>query len=71
MDNMKKWKDWIKDNVGPAFVFFEAAMHVYLVIYLTLNWTNFLVWGFTIFELSMFIYLLVKRHFQHTKHKWP
>ena len=70
--NAEKTKEWIKENLGPAFVFFEAAMHVYLVIYLSFNWTNWLVWGFTVFELIMFIYLLVKRHYQKTHHKkWP
>lgn len=69
---LKEAWSWFKNNLGPAFVFFEAGMHVYLVIYLSYHWTNILVWGFTVFELSMFIYLLVKRHYQKTHHKkWP
>lgn len=54
------WKEY-KEHIGPAFVLFEAAMHVYLVIYLSVNWTNLLIWGFTVFELTMFIYLLKNR----------
>lgn len=52
---LKRYKDWL----GPAFVAFEAAMHVYLFTYLTLHWTNLAIWGFTAFELTMFIYLFV------------
>lgn len=52
-------KRWLKKYLGPAFVMFEAVMHVYLTIYLFFNWTNFLIWAFTAFEMSMFIYLLV------------
>lgn len=48
-----------REYIGPAFVAFEAAMHVYLVIYLTFHWTNWAIWLFTAFELSMFLYLLV------------
>lgn len=51
MNKVKKW-------LGPAFVSFEAVMHLYLAYYLTVNWTNLAIWGFTIFELTMFIYLL-------------
>jgi uncharacterized protein (DUF983 family) len=58
---MKKFKLWIKKYLGPAFVILEAVMHVYLAIYLTLNWTNWPIWAFTVFEMSMFIYLLVTR----------
>lgn len=48
----------LKDLAAAGFVAFEAFMHVYLLIYLTLNWTNLLIWGFTAFELSMFLFLL-------------
>ena len=44
--------------LGPAFVAFEAAMHVYLVIYRIVIGANIPVIGFTAFELTMFIYLL-------------
>lgn len=54
-------KKWFKKYLGPAFVLIEAVMHVYLVIYLTFNWTNWLLWAFTVFEMSMFIYLLATR----------
>lgn len=58
---MKKlWRKY-KEFLGPAFIAFEALMHVYLVLYLTTHWTNWLVWSYTVFELTMFIYLLVTR----------
>lgn len=50
-----------KQYLGPSFVIFETMMHIYLAIYLTLNWTNWPIWLFTIFELVMFIYLLLNR----------
>lgn len=49
----------IKKYLGPAFIAFEAIMHVYILAYLTLNWTNLLIWAFTAFELTMFIYLFL------------
>ena len=49
----------LRDIAAAAFVLFEACMHVYLLFYLTfVNWTNLLIWGFTAFELSMFLFLL-------------
>lgn len=58
---MKKMLKWVKKYLGPAFVLLEALMHVYLAVYLTLHWTNWPIWAFTVFEMSMFIYLLVTR----------
>lgn len=52
---LRRYRDWL----GPAFVAFEAVMHVYLAIYLTINWTNLAIWAFTVFELTMFIYLFI------------
>ncbi len=69
MDNIKKAWKWIKDNLGPAFVMLEAGMHIYLAIYLTFNWTNLAIWGFTVFEMIMFIYLLVHRKKGQVLHK--
>ena len=58
---MKKVLKWVKQHLGPAFVFFEAGMHIYLAIYLFFNWTNLAIWLFTVFEMSMFLYLLATR----------
>lgn len=55
---MKKLWAKYRKFVSPAFLVFEAVMHLYLVIYLTFNWTNWLVWSFTALELAMFIYIL-------------
>lgn len=61
MDKIKSlWKK-IKKYLGPAFVLIEAVMHIYLAVYLTFNWTNLAIWAFTVFEGTMFIYLLLNR----------
>lgn len=54
-----------KDPIGAVFIAFEAVMHIYLAVYLTINWTNLLIWGFTVFELTMFIRLLIKGSAKH------
>src|SRR6266498_745944 len=51
----------IRQDLGPLFVAWEAIMHVYILFYLTFHWTNWLVWGYTAFELSMFVYLLTQK----------
>lgn len=51
--------------LGPTFVAFEAVMHVYLTIYLVVIRASIPAIAFTIFELSMFIYLLVERKILH------
>lgn len=44
--------------VDKLFLSFEAIMHIYLVIYLTMIGANVPVILFTAFELSMFLRLL-------------
>lgn len=58
---MKKLWEWIRHNLGPVFVIQQAIMHVYLAVYLTFNWTNIAIWAFTVYEMVMFIYLLVTK----------
>lgn len=48
----------IRKHLGAVFIFFEAVMHTYLVVYLVLNRTNIPLILFTTFELSMFFYLI-------------
>lgn len=61
MKQLKIW--WKKYNkyLDPAFLISEAAMHLYLTIYLFFNWTNLAIWLFTVYELSMFSRLLFKK----------
>lgn len=47
--------------LGPAFIAFEACMHIYLVVYLIAIKASIPAIGFTAFELTMFIYILVER----------
>ena len=51
--------------LGPLFIAFEAVMHVYLVGYLVLEKASLLAIGFTIFELTMFCWLLIERKILH------
>lgn len=46
--------------LGPAFVAFEAVMHVYIAVYLIMQQSNIPVIAFTLFEMVMFFYLLVE-----------
>ncbi len=64
----KKIKQWIRHYLGPAFVLLEAVMHIYLAIYLTMNWANWPIWLFTVFEMTMFIYLLATRKKNNVLH---
>lgn len=58
---MKKVLKWLKKYLGPLFVLFEAGMHIYLATYLFFNWANLAIWLYTVFEMSMFLYLLATR----------
>lgn len=54
-----------KKLIGSTFVLFEMFMHWYLLYYLIfVNQSNLAVIGFTAFELSMFIFLLVNKEDQ-------
>lgn len=57
-----------KKLLAPSFVALEALIHTYLTIYLIVNRASILAIGFIIFELSMFLYMLITKQVHSHSH---